>query len=297
MGAVFKAWDERLQRWVAVKSIEPGQALNPESRERLRREARAVAGLSHPALAQVFDIVSEEELDYIVMEFVPGRSLARVLVGGKLAVSRALRIGSQVAAGLAAAHSRGVIHRDLKAENVMIGDEDRATILDFGLAKRFDSADAEESLTGDGVVMGTTRSMSPEQAQGFELDHRSDIFSLGSLLYEMVTGRHPFQAGSPLETMERVVRHTPRAAHSLDPLIPERVSEYIARLLAKEKDRRPTDATRVADVLADLARQVDADGEVHIPTAPELGVRPLPAWLAIALAAVAAAVAAALLFL
>jgi serine/threonine-protein kinase len=260
MGAVYKAWDERLRRWVAIKCIEPGTELSAERRERLQREARAVAGLSHPAVAQVFDFITDEERDYIVMEYVDGRSLASHLLGGPLQVARALAIAGQIAEGLAAAHDRGVIHRDLKADNIIITANGQAKILDFGLAKRFDPDANEDSLTEEGVVMGTTRAMSPEQAEGRDLDQRSDLFSLGSLLYEMVTGRHPFQASSPLETMQRVVRHQPTSIRRLHPTIPKEVELLVEQLLEKDCSKRPADADQVSRALEALQSRLERLG-------------------------------------
>jgi len=258
MGTVSKAWDERLRRWVAVKSIHPSKEISNERRERLRREARSVAGVNHPAVTQVYDIVSEDGRDYIVMEFIEGRSLTEHLLDAPFDPLRAVDLGRQIAAGLAAAHSRGVVHRDLKAENILVTSVGQVKILDFGLAKQLDPDAKEDSLTQDGVVMGTSRAMSPEQAEGRRVDHRSDLFSLGSLLYEMLTGRHPFQASSPLETMRRVVRHRPEELRRLAPDVPQSLELIIEQLLDKNPDRRPESAEEVAAALEDLAASGDA---------------------------------------
>ncbi len=180
---VYLAFDERLERRVAIKSIHPGKELSEARRERLLREARSAARLSHPSIAQVYDILSRDGRDYIVMEYIEGRSLSALLMDGPLEVSRAVDLGRQIAEGLAAAHGMGIIHRDLKAENILVTSADVVKILDFGLAKNVDPEREETSLTQDGVVMGTSRAMSPEQATGGRLDPRSDLFSLGSLLY------------------------------------------------------------------------------------------------------------------
>ncbi len=254
MGTVYRAWDERLRRWVAIKSLHPGVGdESSEPRARLRREARALAGLSHPSVAQIHDFLLDDGREHIVMEYVQGRSLAAMLIDGPLPLAEALRLARQVADGLGAAHARGVVHRDLKSENVLVGHDGQAKILDFGLAKRFDAEPGEDSLTGDGVVMGTTRAMSPEQAQGQELDHRSDLFALGSLLYEMVTGQHPFQAFSPLETMQRVVSHHPPPIRRLDPTLPPALEHLVQRLLDKDPGRRPAAAAVVVAALDAIA--------------------------------------------
>ncbi len=252
MGAVYKAWDDRLQRWVALKSLHPDREISPERRERLQREARAAGGLNHPAIAQVFDIVNDGSMDWIVMEYLEGRSLAVTLLDGPLAPDYAVDLARQIAEGLAAAHEAGIVHRDLKAENVMVTRGGRIKVLDFGLAKRVDTAREEDSLTQDGVVMGTSRAMSPEQAQGHEVDGRSDLFSLGSLLYEMVTGRHPFQGSGPLDTMQRVVRHRPLPANRVNRAVPGPLALLIEQLLEKEAPSRPQSALEVAVALAAL---------------------------------------------
>ena len=180
------------------------------------------------------------------------RGVYEQLLEGPLDTTRAVAFSRQIANGLQAAHDQGVVHRDLKAENIMITPDGDAKILDFGLAKRFERDDSEESLTEEGMVMGTTRAMSPEQAEGSELDHRSDLFSLGSLLYEMVSGRHPFQASSPLETMQRVVRHHPTPVRRIDPHIPEELELLIERLLEKDRELRPPTARKVSEALAAL---------------------------------------------
>jgi len=252
MGVVYRAHDTRLDRDVAVKSIHPSKELSETRRQRLLREARAAAGLNHPSIAQVYDILSQGDRDYIVMEYVEGVSLAALLVKGPLAPARVLDLGRQIAEGLAAAHRRGIIHRDLKAENILVTPGGKVKILDFGLAKRFEGQGGETSLTQDGVVMGTSRAMSPEQAQAKELDARSDLFALGSLLYEMATGSHPFQGASPLDTMQRIVRHRPPAPIKLDATIPEDLSLLIEHLLEKDPAKRPQSAAEVASTLGAL---------------------------------------------
>jgi serine/threonine protein kinase len=179
MGEVYQAYDERLDRWVAVKLIRSDHLDKPTVRERFRREARAAARLSHPSIVQIHDIVESDESDAIVMELVEGEPLSCRIARGPLPVSEAARIGREIAEGLAAAHAKGLIHRDLKPENVMITTDGRAKILDFGLAKRLEG---EASLTADHRVLGTFRSMSPEQARGMPLDARSDLFSFGLLV-------------------------------------------------------------------------------------------------------------------
>ncbi len=255
MGTVYEAWDERLQRSVAIKCIHVAKELSPDRRQRLLREARSAAALTHPRIAQVYDVVEHEGRDYIVMELVQGGSLATRIAAGKLPIAEALDIGHQIAEGLEAAHERGIVHRDLKADNVLIDARGQVKILDFGLAKSTDPERHEESLTEEGVVMGTSRAMSPEQASARPVDTRSDLFSLGSLLYEMLTGTHPFQGSSPLETMHRVVRHTPVPVRKLRPEIPVEVELLVENLLEKDPRRRPESTLDVVMALADLAAE------------------------------------------
>jgi tetratricopeptide (TPR) repeat protein len=254
MGEVYRAFDERLDRPVAVKLIRASSAEDPRARERFRREARAAASLNHPAIVQIYDIVETPEGDAIVMELVSGGTLASLLRSGPLDLERALRLGSEVAEGLAAAHARGLVHRDLKPENVMVTDSGHAKILDFGLAKRLATGEpGEASLSVAGAVLGTYRSMSPEQARGLPLDARSDLFSFGGLLYEALTGQAPFARETVLETLTGIcnLRQPPVAA--LRPEVPEALSDLIDRLLAKAAADRPASAEEVAAELADLA--------------------------------------------
>src|SRR3954468_19443213 len=220
MGEVFQAYDRRLDRWVAIKLIRPEAAGSATARERFRREARAAARLSHPSIVQIHDIVESDESDAIVMELVEGEPLARRLARGPLPVDETMRIGREIAEGLAAAHAKGLIHRDLKPENVMVTPEGHAKILDFGLAKRLEG-EAEQGLTQDFTVVGTVHTMSPEQARGLPLDARSDLFSLGALLYEMLAGGSPFAAATPLDTLSNVCTLRQRPLRELDPAVPE----------------------------------------------------------------------------
>jgi len=268
MGEVYEAWDERLERHVAIKRVQPdptGAAPDPRRRERLRREARAAACLSHPAVVQIFDVVETEEADWIVLELVDGPTLAELLLQGPLDLGRLLPLAREIAEGLAEAHSRGILHRDLKTENVVVTRSGHAKILDFGLAKRFWPAVSAASAAGDGLpaslsrglsrvgeILGTPRAMSPEQANGELLDPRSDLFSLGTLLYEAVTGVSPFKAATQVETLHRVCTHQPPAPAELNPAVPLPLSALIGELLEKDRERRPADAGQVAARLAAL---------------------------------------------
>ena len=229
MGDVFRAYDERLKRWVAVKQVRLDDE-DPQRGKRFRREAQATAVVNHPAIVQIHDVLATGDGEWIVMEYVEGKTLASLLRGGPLPLARALPLARQIAEGLAAAHARGIIHRDLKTENVMVTPAAKVKILDFGLAKRFrvdgyDSTDPDTWKSLAGRIVGTSRAMSPEQAQGLELDYRTDLFSLGTLLFEMLTGTSPFKGSSHIDTMNRVCTYQQPPARDLNGEVPWRLSE------------------------------------------------------------------------
>lgn len=265
MGEVVLAYDERLDRRVAIKRIRHTAGTTDADRARFRREARVAAGLSHPAIVQVHDILSEGDDDAIVMELVQGRSVAERLKAGPLPLAEVLRLARDVAEGLAEAHRVGLVHRDLKAENVMVTPSGHAKILDFGLAKRLhhgnleETLTREETLTEEGALIGTVRAMAPEQAVGRQVDQRSDLFSLGVLLYEMVTGHSPFRAATALLTLRRVVTASPRPSREHRPDVPLELARLIERLLEKAPEHRPEDASEVTRTLETIAVRITAD--------------------------------------
>jgi serine/threonine-protein kinase len=265
MGEVYQAYDQRLDRRVAVKVIRAGQTGNETARERFRREARAAARLQHPAIVQIYDIVESDSGDAIVMELILGASLAhRLADSGPLPSAEAVRIGREIVEGLAVAHQHGLVHRDLKPENVMLTESGHAKILDFGLAKQLEG---EVSLTQDQKVVGTFRSMSPEQARCLPVDARSDLFAFGLLLYEMLAGRSPFEGSSAFETLTQICSHRQTPLRELSPAIPAPLSALVDQLLEKEPSRRPQSAREVAAALerigsaAGLALIADTAGE------------------------------------
>jgi serine/threonine protein kinase/Flp pilus assembly protein TadD len=264
MGAVWRAWDERLKRPVALKRVLGTANDNPRLRERFRREAEAVARLNHPAIVHIYDIVETEESDWIVMELVEGRTLQELVQQeGPLEPRCAVRLGSEIAHGLAEAHAKGFIHRDLKAPNVMVTPAGRAKILDFGVAKQILPEAQETTLSTPGTVVGTSYAMSPEQAMGLPIDTRSDLFSLGSLLYELVTGVPPFRADTAQATLVRVCSFRQRPVASARPDLPSELSDLIDRLLEKDRNHRPTSAVEVAEALDQVATQTSLSAGVQ----------------------------------
>jgi tetratricopeptide (TPR) repeat protein len=242
MGEVFLAHDEQLDRKVAIKRIRQETA-RPHQRERFRREARLAARLNHPNIVHVYDLLSGEDVDHLVLEYVEGTTLRVLLHGGPLPVPRVIDLGIQIAKGLQEAHRQGIVHRDLKTENVLVTDAGQAKIADFGIAKRVaDDGTSDDGLTGTGAILGTYRAMSPEQARGELVDHHSDLFSFGVLLYEMLTGQSPFDAESGLAMLDRIVRCLQAPVLELRPEVPEELSRLIDRLLEKDTLLRPRGA-------------------------------------------------------
>jgi tetratricopeptide (TPR) repeat protein len=268
MGEVWRAWDGRLKRPVAVKHILPHILDQPGARERFRREAEAGARLTHPAVVQIYDLVESPEGDWLVMELVVGKTLRQLLsagpLAGPLAIRSVLQWGSEIAGGLAAAHAEGILHRDLKASNVMITAAGHAKVLDFGIARAVPLPETgqepgqEMTLSQPGAVVGTSYAMSPEQVLGLPLDPRSDLFSLGSLLYEMLTGEAPFRAATAAATLARVCSYRPLPARRLRAEIPAEVSALVERLLEKEPNARPRDAGEVVAHLAEATTSMPA---------------------------------------
>ncbi len=272
MGAVYRAYDERLERTVAIKQILPELAGDAKAWKRHRREAKAVARMNHPAIVQIYDIEEHDSGDWIVMELVDGETLFKMLEGGPLELGLALDLIRQITAGLAAAHARGVVHRDLKTENVMVTRDGRAKILDFGLAKA-QWRGADKSVSIEGSILGTGRAMSPEQALGDEVDHRSDLFSLGTLIYEVVTGEAPFSGSSIFRVLAQVCSDPHLPPRAVNPVVPEALAALLDRLLEKDPAKRPESA---AEVLAAL-EGIETSGDPPPPEAGATGPTPAPA--------------------
>ncbi|MEM1181765.1 MAG: protein kinase [Acidobacteriota bacterium] len=273
MGEVFKADDRRLGRRVAIKRIRPDRRQGRDITERLRREARFAAGLNHPAIVQVFDVLERDPSLYLVMEWVDGENLGRRLRrDGPLPIFDAIDIAQQVAAGLDAAHRRGIVHRDLKVENVLVDKAGRAKITDFGIAKRLTSGGGDtsidETLTDGEGVFGTFRTLAPERALGEPASPSSDLFSLGVLLYEVLTGASPFGDANTVATLHRIVDGQPTPLLDLRDDVPAELAALVNRLLHKEPALRPRTAREVELDLAGVAgerRGSSTPGSGHTP--------------------------------
>ncbi|HKH43042.1 MAG TPA: protein kinase [Thermoanaerobaculia bacterium] len=254
MGMVWRAWDERLKRPVAIKQILAEALHNPKIRERFRQEATAGARLNHPAIVHIYDLVENEDGDWMVMELVLGRTLRSLLEERPLPLARALRLGQEIAGGLAEAHAHGIVHRDLKTGNIMVTEAGRAKILDFGLAKLVHPEEGGDPMISQpGMILGTPYAMSPEQVLGQPVDHRSDLFSFGALLYEMVTGTAPFRGASIPVTVSRICGLRQAPVRELQPAAPPELSDLIDQLLQKDPQQRPQETREVAAALESLA--------------------------------------------
>ncbi len=252
-GIVLRAFDDILQRVVALKVLMPVLAATSPARKRFLREARSSAQVRHEHVVQVY-AVEEQPLPYLAMEFIPGETLQqRIDRTGPLELSEIVRFGRQIAEGLAAAHETGLIHRDIKPHNVLIEARgDRVKLTDFGLARAADDA----SLTQSHILAGTPMYMAPEQAQGETLDHRADLFSLGSVLYVMTTGRPPFRASTTYAVLKRLVEDDPRPIRDVIPETPQWLCDIIAKLQRKRPDVRFQSAGELADVLRDYEERL-----------------------------------------
>jgi serine/threonine protein kinase len=258
-GIVFRAFDDVLHRVVAVKVLSPQMAATSPARKRFLREARSSAQVRHENVVQVYE-VGEQPLPYIAMESIPGETLQQRLDrSGPLDVVEVVRVGRQVAEGLAAAHATDLIHRDIKPGNILLeGGAQRVKITDFGLARAADDA----SISQSGIIAGTPMYMAPEQAKGEKLDQRADLFSLGSVLYQMAAGRPPFRANSTVAVLKRVAEDTPRDIREIIPETPQWLCDIIAKLHAKKPEDRFQSAREVADVLADCEAQLKANSKL-----------------------------------
>jgi serine/threonine protein kinase/tetratricopeptide (TPR) repeat protein len=266
MGDVYRARDTKFGRDVALKVLPAEMASSPERLERFQREAKALAALDHPGIVGVYSVEEADGVHFLTMQLVEGRPLDLLIAEGGLPVAKLFEIATALVEALAAAHEKGIVHRDLKPANVMVGSSGRVKVLDFGLAKVGTSPDARtsssalqtEMQTAEGIVMGTVPYMSPEQIQGRAVDHRTDIYSMGVILYEMAAGRRPFHGHSSAELVSAILRDQAPAMADLRPDLPRDLGRLISRCLEKDRERRAQSATEVLDELAALRGQLNS---------------------------------------
>ena len=271
MGEVYRAHDERLDRDVAIKVLPEAVAQDADRLARFEREAKAVARLSHPNILEIFDFGREGEVTYAVTELLEGETLRVRLEGGPLGWRKTAETGAAIAEGLAVAHGAGIIHRDLKPENIFITSDGRVKILDFGLARNMEIVDAGEShsptvsrFTDPGTVVGTFEYMAPEQERGEATDPRSDIFALGCVLYEMVTGQRPFHRTTAAATMAAILRDEAPAMASTSAKAPSAFERLVRKCLERRPEDRYQTASEVfgrSQTLEEALRDVAARGE------------------------------------
>ena len=282
MGVVYKARDTHLDRFVAIKVLPPGKLRDPDSKRRFVQEARAASALNHPGIITVHDVSSEDGQDFIVMEYVAGKPLDQLIPRRGLPLGEALKYALQIADALARAHEAGIIHRDLKPANIMVGEHGLVKVLDFGLAKLTESLGRDMGAptrsvsvqTAEGRIVGTMAYMSPEQAQGKPVDARSDIFSFGAVLYEMVTGRRAFRGDTEISTLAAVIDQEPEPA---GPGVPRDLERIITRCLRKNPDRRFHHMIDLKVALEDLKEESDSGSLAAAPAAPMRSRRWWPA--------------------
>jgi eukaryotic-like serine/threonine-protein kinase len=255
MGVVYRARDERLQRDVAIKVLPPGLFSDEPAKSRFRKEALALARLSHPNIAAVFDVGEQDGMDYLVMECVPGQALSQKMRSQQLPTKEILSLGVQVAGALEEAHEQGVVHRDLKPSNIMVTPKGQAKVLDFGLAKLLEPVGTPEvtlSLADTHGPVGTALYMSPEQAEGKLVDSRTDLWSFGVVLYEALAGKPPFQGASALAILRAVSTEDPKSVRDIRPETPEGADQIVSHALEKDLSKRYQSASEISRDLSDV---------------------------------------------
>ena len=293
MGEVYHARDTRLDRPVALKVLKSELVTDRDRRQRFIREARSAAATTHPAIAQIYDVDEQDGTIFIAMEFVEGRTLRELIAARELDLQSSIEIAIQISDGLAKAHDKGIVHRDIKSDNIMVTPEGHAKILDFGLAKLLDPSGGDDQRITDasgretvaetqlGVVMGTIAYMSPEQARGRRVDQTSDVFSMGVVAYEMVTGELPFKGDSPLDTMHAIAFEEVQPITVVRKYLPPELHRIVSRCLRKKPEDRYPDAKALADDLRHLKQDLDSGVRRSLP--PEERIRRGVDWLSDAL--------------
>ena len=269
MGVVWKARDTHLDRFVALKTLSAERLADPERKRRFVQEAKAASALNHPNIVHIYDIADADGVQFIAMEYVAGKTLDQLIGRKGLRLNEVLKYAVQIADALAKAHSAGIIHRDLKPSNIMVTENGLVKVLDFGLAKLAETATGEFGETAtvrapegpsteEGTIVGTTAYMSPEQAEGKKVDARSDIFSFGSVLYEMVTGRRAFHGDSKLSTLSAILKDDPKPVSSITPDVPRDLEKIISRCLRKDPERRFQHMADLKVALEELKEESDS---------------------------------------
>ena len=295
MGVVWKARDQRLDRLVAIKFLPVERTADPDRKRRFAQEARAASALNHPRIITIYDIDHADGADFIVMEYVPGKTLEQLIPSKGMKVEEALRSAIQIADALAAAHAAGIVHRDLKPANVIVSENGQVKVLDFGLAKLQEEDPsarevdntrtiADVAKTQDGTIVGTTCYMSPEQADGRKVDARSDIFSFGAVLYEMLTGKRAFPGDSKMSTLAAVMRADPVPIAKLVDGIPRELVRIVQRCLRKNPEDRAQSMADLRIALKDLKEESESGLLAPPPSAPQKSSKGW--WIAAGLAAV-----------
>ena len=297
MGEVYRARDTKLDRDVALKVLPADLAREAERRMRFEREAKAIAGLSHPNIVTIHSVEHVEGVHFLTMEMVQGQTLDQIIPPGGMPLDRFLELGMSLADAVSTAHRSGITHRDLKPGNIMVDRDGRLKVLDFGLAKLLETElpdeavtmSLKESRTGEGRILGTAAYMSPEQAEGKSVDHRSDIFSLGIVLYEMATGKRPFRGDTQMSTLSAILREDPAPVTELRGQLPRHLGRIIRRCLKKDVERRYQSAADLRNELQELREEISS-GQLEVPAGVDGTPRSRGRWVAIVAGSAAVAV-------
>src|ERR1700682_3798784 len=305
MGEVYKARDTRLDRIVAIKVLPAHLADRAELRERFEREARAIASLNHPHICTIYDIGHQDEIDYLVMEYLEGETLAQRLVKGSLPLEQVLQYAIEIADALDKAHRKGITHRDLKPGNVMLTNSG-TKLLDFGLAKLKQEAvptipdsqlpTMKSAITGEGTILGTLQYMAPEQVEAKEVDARTDIFAFGAVVYEMATSRKAFEGKTSASVMAKIMEADPPSMTSLQPMTPPALDRVVKRCLAKDPDKRWQTASDLCEELKWIA-EGGSQASVTVAAGRQQESKKHVMWMAAAVAIAVAVIAAAAFYL
>ncbi len=304
MGVVYKAQDLHLDRFVALKVLPAEKVADPERKRRFKQEAKAASALNHPNIVHIYDITADQDVDFIAMEYVEGKTLEQMIGRRSLRLNDSLKYAVQIADALAKAHAAGIVHRDLKPSNIMVNDDGAVKVLDFGLAKLMEASDRDgtattataegAAVTEKGAIVGTVAYMSPEQAEGRPVDARSDVFSFGSVLYEMMTGRRAFQGESKISTLAAILHQEPESVSEVSGGTPRELERIITRCLKKDPARRFQAMPDLKVALEEL-KEESASGK--LPAAVPLRRPRVGAWAIGALAVVVLAAASVALWL